>query len=116
MRAAFVNAATPGLTNTCGGTATATALGGSLTLSGGTIPANGSCAVSVSVTSFASATAVNTIGAGGVTTNETAPSQAAASGTLTVSGAEAVPTLGDWGLATLALLIAFGAWRRLHLA
>ncbi len=112
----LVNAATPGLTNTCGGTATATALGGSLTLSGGTIPANGSCAVSVSVTSFASATAVNTIGAGGVTTNETAPSQAAASGTLTVSGAEAVPTLGDWGLATLALLIAFGAWRRLHLA
>jgi uncharacterized repeat protein (TIGR01451 family) len=54
--------ATPnGLTNTCGGTATATAGSGSVSLSGGTIAANSSCVVSVNVTSSV----------GGVYTNST---------------------------------------------
>jgi uncharacterized repeat protein (TIGR01451 family) len=44
--------ATPnGLTNTCGGTATATAGSGTVSLTGGTIAVNSSCTVSVNVTS-----------------------------------------------------------------
>jgi hypothetical protein len=45
----------PGLANPCGGAANAAAGGTQLTLNGGTIPASGSCAVSVSVTSSVAA-------------------------------------------------------------
>ena len=56
--------ATPnGLTNTCGGTATAAAGSGTLTLTGGTVATNSSCTVNVNVTSGASGTYVNTTGA-----------------------------------------------------
>jgi hypothetical protein len=52
--------ANPGnLTNTCGGTATATPGSGTLSLSGGTIPVNSSCALSVMVTSSAGGLYVN---------------------------------------------------------
>jgi hypothetical protein len=47
----LVNAAVPGLVNSCGGAASAVAGGTQLTLNGGTIPAASSCTVSVSVTS-----------------------------------------------------------------
>lgn len=56
------NAATPALTNTCGGTAMAAAGGASLSLSGGTIPAGGSCTVSVAVTSPVAGVYQNTTG------------------------------------------------------
>ena len=56
--------ATPnGLTNTCGGTATATAGSGSLSLTGGTVAANSSCTVTVNVTSSFTGTYLNTTGA-----------------------------------------------------
>lgn len=55
----IVNAATPGLTNSCGGTATASAGSGSLTLSGATIPGNSSCSVAVNVTGAVAGTYVN---------------------------------------------------------
>jgi mucin-19 len=45
----MVIAATPGLSNTCGGTVTAVAGSTTLQLSGATIPHNGSCAVQVDV-------------------------------------------------------------------
>jgi uncharacterized repeat protein (TIGR01451 family) len=41
----------PGLTNTCGGTATGAASGASLSLTGGVIPANSSCSLSVGLAS-----------------------------------------------------------------
>jgi len=47
----LVNAAVPGLVNSCGGAASAVAGGTQLTLNGGAIPAASSCTVSVSVTS-----------------------------------------------------------------
>src|SRR5262249_42721305 len=45
----LVVAATPNLSNTCGGTATAVGGSGSVSLSGGTLAANASCTVSVNV-------------------------------------------------------------------
>lgn len=56
-------ATTPSLTNTCGGTVTgATAGSGTLSLSGGTIPASGSCLVRVNVTSADTAEYINSTG------------------------------------------------------
>ena len=63
-----VNAPTPGASTTCGGTVTAAAGGGSVALSGGTIPANGSCTVTVSVRSATVGNYDNSILAGGLTT------------------------------------------------
>jgi uncharacterized repeat protein (TIGR01451 family) len=56
--------ATPnGLTSTCGGTATALAGSGSISLSAGTIAANAACAITVNVTGSASGNYTNTTGA-----------------------------------------------------
>jgi hypothetical protein len=55
--------ATPnGLTNTCGGTATATAGSGSLSLTGGTVAVNSSCTVAVNVTSSSTGSYPNSTG------------------------------------------------------
>jgi hypothetical protein len=55
--------ATPnGLSNTCGGTATATAGSGSISLSGGSISVNSSCTFAVNVTSSAVGSYANTTG------------------------------------------------------
>ena len=56
-------AATPNITNTCGGTVTAPAGGGLVSLSGGTIAANGSCTLSVDVTGTTAGDGLNTTGA-----------------------------------------------------
>jgi uncharacterized repeat protein (TIGR01451 family) len=49
LPAGLVIAPTPALSNTCGGTATAVAGSGSISLAGATQPANGSCTVSVNI-------------------------------------------------------------------
>src|SRR5262249_50649570 len=55
--------ATPnGLNNTCGGTATATAGSGNVSLTGGTIATNSSCTVSVNVTAAPTGTYLNSTG------------------------------------------------------
>lgn len=66
--AGLVNTAVPNLTNTCGGTATASAGGSSLSISGGTISAGGSCTVTVDVTSAAGGAYNNSTG--NITSNE----------------------------------------------
>ncbi len=81
--AGLLNAASPALTNSCGGTATATAGSNSISLSGGSIPANGSCVLTVAVTG--TATATNTIPVGGLTVSGGASNTVAASATLTVT-------------------------------
>lgn len=86
--AGILNAASPALTNSCGGTATAAAGANSISLSGGTIPANGSCVLTVAVTG--TATATNTIPIGGLTVNGGASNTVAASASLTVNQAPAV--------------------------
>jgi CSLREA domain-containing protein len=83
--AGLTNAPVPNVTNTCGGTVTALAGGSTLMLNGGTIPANGSCSVSVSVVPGTVGSMVNTLPAGSVTSTNAPPSDAAASATLTVS-------------------------------
>lgn len=89
--------------NTCGGTATALPGGSTLTLSGGSIPANGSCSVSVSVVPGNEGSSVNTLPAGSVTSANAPPSAAAASATLTVSAAPAATA--DVPLSPAALML-----------
>jgi parallel beta-helix repeat protein len=81
--AGVVNAATPAASTTCGGTATASAGGNTLALSGGTIPANGTCSISVNVTSATAGSYNNTLAAGALTTVFASNSNSA-SATLTV--------------------------------
>jgi hypothetical protein len=57
----LVNAAVPNGATTCGGTVTAAAGGGTVALANGTIPANGNCTVTVTVTSSITGSYVNTI-------------------------------------------------------
>jgi uncharacterized repeat protein (TIGR01451 family) len=91
----FTDSYPTGLTNsssasgssTCGGTVTAANLGGSVALAGGTIPANGSCTVTVNVTS---AKAGSYRDSSGAITTANAGSAAAASGTLAVMAPPAV--------------------------
>ena len=83
----LVNAAVPGGATTCaGGSVTANAGAGSLALSGGTIPASGSCTVSVNVTSAIAASYANTIPIAALTTTNGGSNDAAASATLSVLG------------------------------
>ena len=89
-----VIAATPDASTTCGGATTATAGGSTVTLTGGSIPANGSCTVTVSVTAPLGGSYINSLPAGALQTsngNNAAPAVA----TLTVNAPGVVaPTLG----------------------
>lgn len=58
----LVNTATPALSSTCGGIATGVAGGNSLELSGGTIPASGSCTININVTSNTAGSYSNSTG------------------------------------------------------
>jgi uncharacterized repeat protein (TIGR01451 family) len=60
LPAGLVVATPNGLTNTCGGTATATAGLGSLSLSGGTVATSATCAVTINVTGITTGNWVNT--------------------------------------------------------
>ncbi len=73
--------------NTCGGSVTnGTSLGNDyFTLSGGTIPAGGSCYVEVNVTSTIGGSYPNTIPIGAVTTTQDLSNTSAANATLTVT-------------------------------
>ena len=81
----ITNSATPGAATTCGGTVTAAAWSTSLALTGGTVPANGSCTVSVQVSAIGGGGLVNTIPFRGATSANGGESGAAASATLTVA-------------------------------
>jgi uncharacterized repeat protein (TIGR01451 family) len=81
---AGVVVATPnGLSNTCGGTATANAGSGSVALTGGTIAASSNCTITVSVKGTTAGVKNNTTST--LTTNE-APAGAAANASLVVIG------------------------------
>ena len=108
----LVNAATPNLTNTCGGTATAAAGGGSLSISGGTIPASGSCTIEVDLTATAAGAYTNTLTAGAVTSGNATSGPAAdvtASATAylppTLSKAFGAATLNAGSSASLVLIL-----------
>lgn len=84
----MVNTAAANGATTCGGTVTAANNGNSVALSGGTIPASGSCTVTVNITSAAAGSYTNSTGT--VTTNS--GTIAAASAPLTVD----VPVYGSF--------------------
>ena len=65
----MVNATTPGVTNTCGGTVTATAGTNTITLVGGTLPLNSACSIGVNVVSTVAGNYTNTIPAGALTSS-----------------------------------------------
>ncbi|HEX7769691.1 MAG TPA: S8 family serine peptidase, partial [Dokdonella sp.] len=86
LPAGVVVAGTPSASTTCtGGSVGASAGGSTVTLNAGAqIPATGTCTVTVSVTAPAAGSFVNTIPAGGLSTDK-GDSQSAASATLTVN-------------------------------
>ena len=110
LPSAIVVANPNGLAGSCGaGTITAVAGSGSVTLSGGTLAASASCTFSVNVTGINVGTAANTTGA--VTSVEGGTGGTAAA-TLNVGPAptQVIPTLSQWMLALLGLLLAVSAW------
>jgi hypothetical protein len=87
------NTSTPGLSNTCGGSnPTTVANGMTLDLSGGTIPASGSCSVSVQVTAnnTTASTSLSIVNSTGAVTSSNATSGTAATATLTDIGVDPV--------------------------
>jgi len=83
--------ATPnGLTNTCGGTATATAGSGSVSLTGGTVAVNSNCTVSVNVTASFTGAYLNSTGPVSSTNGGTG---ATASATLSVANPPTISKL-----------------------
>jgi Ice-binding-like len=78
-------------TTSCGGTAAATVGGSTVTLTGGSIPANGSCTLTVPVTAANAGNFVNSIAAGALQTNNGNNAGPGVS-TLTVTGPGPTPT------------------------
>ncbi len=121
-----VIAPTPNVSTTCTGTGTPVAVAGATTVTlpaGRSIPANGSCTLTVSVTAAAGGSYINTILVGGlVTSNGNNPGPAI--DTLTVippvvpplpGPGGPIPTLSEWAMILLAGLMAiagFAAMRR----
>jgi uncharacterized repeat protein (TIGR01451 family) len=78
--------------NTCGGVVTATSGSSTVTLTGGSIPGNGSCAVTVSVTAAAAGSFLNTLPVGALQTSNGSNGTAAVA-TLTATGGNTAVSL-----------------------
>lgn len=101
--AGLVNANPANVATTCAGTATATPGGSTLSLSGGSIPANGACTVSVLVTASSAGALQNTLGAGAVTVTNAGPGGSA---TATLNVSANVPALSPMVLLLLVAVVA----------
>ena len=86
------NAAVPNVQSTCGGSVTASPGSSSLSLSSGTVAANGSCTISVSIVADGGSY-TNRIEAGDVTIANGKPNPSAASATFTVNVANNPPEI-----------------------
>ncbi|MEE6257721.1 DUF7933 domain-containing protein [Plantactinospora sonchi] len=92
LPAGLVVATPNGLTGSCGGgTITATAGSGTISLAGATLPAGGSCTFSVDVTATTSGTKVNS--SGPVDSNESGPGAAASASVAVAAPVVAPPTI-----------------------
>ncbi len=108
-----VIAPTPGVSTTCGGVGAPVAVAGGSTVTlpaGRSIPANGSCTMSVNVTAVAGGPYTNTLAAGALATSN-GSNAALASAVLTIgagggSSDNNIPTLSEWGMIILAGLLA----------
>lgn len=118
-------APTPNVSTTCTGTGAPVAVAGATTVTlpaGRSIPANGSCTLTVSVTAAAGGSYVNTIVAGALmTSNGNNPGPAIA--TLTViprivtpgpGAGGPIPTLSEWAMILLAGLMAIAGFAALR--
>ena len=85
-------ATSPAAATTCNGSVTAGAAG----LASGTIPASGSCTITVSVSSGTTGTYTNSIAAGALTSAQGASNTAAAAGSLTVTASSHGGGALDW--------------------
>jgi hypothetical protein len=107
---------TPNVSTTCGGAGAPVAVAGGSTVTlptGRTIPANGSCTLTVNVTAAVGGSYIDTLLAGALqTSNGNNPAPAVATLTVVVVApvaAASIPTLSEWATITLAvLLIMFG--------
>jgi len=107
-------ATTPAAASTCGGSLTAGS--GTETLSAATIPANGSCNITLSVSSGTAGSYTNTIAANSLKTAQNASNSSGASGTLTVTASSHGGGALDWrDLAFIAGVLVLVARRRLPL-
>jgi hypothetical protein len=108
-----VIAATPNVSTTCGGVGAPVAAAGGSTVTlpaGRSIPAFGSCTLTVDVTAAVNGVYVNILPAGALVTNN-GSNVAPAVAVLTVGplGAAGIPTLSEWAMIMLAaLLVLFG--------
>jgi serine protease len=87
-------ATSPAATNTCNGSVSSGT--GSAALASGTIPASGSCTITLSVSSGTAGTYTNTIAASALTSAQKASNTAAASGSLTVTASSHGGGALDW--------------------
>jgi fimbrial isopeptide formation D2 family protein/uncharacterized repeat protein (TIGR01451 family) len=84
LPAGLVVATPNGLTSTCGGTVTAAAGSGSISLTGGSLAANGSCTISLNVTGVAAGVQNNTTGP--ISSNESGAGATSNTASITVIG------------------------------
>jgi len=84
LPAGLVVATPSGLTSSCGGTSTAAAGSGSISLSGGTLATNGSCAISLNVTGVQAGVQNNTTGP--ISSNESGAGATSNTASITVIG------------------------------
>jgi len=108
----LLNATTVNALNTCGGTLLAASGGGSLSLSGATVPASQSCTVAVDVIVTQAGSVTNTIPAGAVTSDNADPSTAPAAATISAAVIAGVPTLSQWAMLVMTAVLGLAALLR----
>ena len=108
LPAGLVVATPNGLTNSCGGTATAVAGSGSVSLTGGTIATSSNCTVTVGVRGMASGNLINITGAVSSTNGGTGNTATASVNVLDLHTTN-VPTLTEWGMILLTVFLGIGS-------
>jgi len=123
LPAGLVIAGTPNVATTCGGAGAPTAIpGGSAvtlpvgrTIPGGSVALPGSCTLTVDVTASIAGSYLNTVPVGALQTSGGNSTASSAASILIVDKATNIPTLSEWAIIALTLLLAcagFAAMRR----
>jgi hypothetical protein len=123
LPAGLVIAGTPNVATTCGGAGVPTAIpGGSAvtlpvgrTIPGGSVAVPGSCTLTVDVTASIAGSYLNTVPVGALQTSGGNSTASSAASILIVAATANIPTLSEWAIIALTLLLAcagFAAMRR----